>query len=71
MTQVNKIYYSICPDNSNYYRTIRMHRNPMTGNIQSQVSNIVQGVPPEGMEEIPPLMRQRLQSCNNVLPYSY
>ena len=48
-----------------------MHRNPMTGNIQSQVSNIVQGVPPEGMEEIPPLMRQRLQSCNNVLPYFY
>ena len=48
-----------------------MHRNPMTGNIQSQVSNIVQGVPPKGMEEIPPLMRQRLQSCNNVLPYSY
>ena len=43
MTQVNKIYYSVCPDNDNYYRTIRLHKNPFTGNLQSQVSNPVVG----------------------------
>ena len=45
MTQINKVYYSICPDNENYYRTIRLHRNPLTGNIESQVSNVVFGDP--------------------------
>ena len=72
MTQVNKVYYSICPDNENYYRTIRLHRNPLTGNIESQVSNPVAGNPEStGLDPIPPLMRSKLQSCNNALPYTY
>ena len=75
MTQVNKIYYSICPDNENYYRTIRLHKNPFTGNLQSQVSNPVVGGKEQaeslGLEPIHPLMRQRLQSCNNALPYTF
>ena len=72
MTQVNKVYYSICPDNDNYYRTIRLHRNPLTGNIESQVSNPVYGdVKSTGLDPIPPLMRSKLQSCNNALPYTY
>ena len=71
MTQVNKIYYSICSDNENYYRTIRLHRNPFTGNIESQVSNPVYGDPEStGLDPIPPLMRSKLQSCNNALPYT-
>ena len=72
MTQINKVYYSICPDNENYYRTIRLHRNPFTGNIESQVSNVVFGDPEStGLDPIPPLMRSKLQSCNNALPYTY
>ena len=72
MTQINKVYYSICPDNENYYRTIRLHRNPLTGNIESQVSNVVFGDPEStGLDPIPPLMRSKLQSCNNALPYTY
>ena len=71
MTQVNKVYYSICSDNENYYRTIRLHRNPLTGNIESQVSNPVYGdVKSTGLDPIPPLMRSKLQSCNNALPYT-
>ena len=71
MTQVNKVYYSICSDNENYYRTIRLHRNPFTGNIESQVSNPVYGDPESlGLDPIPPLMRSKLQSCNNALPYT-
>ena len=42
----------------------------MTGNLQSQMSNPIYGEPPDGIEEMPPLMRQRLQSCSNLLPYS-
>ena len=75
MTQVNKIYYSVCPDNDNYYRTIRLHKNPFTGNLQSQVSNPVVGGKEQaeslGLAPIPPMMRQRLQSCNNSLPYMF
>ena len=72
MTQVNKVYYSICPDNEKYYRTIRLHRNPLRGNIESQVSNPVYGdVKSTGLDPIPPLMRSKLQSCNNALPYTY
>ena len=72
MTQVNKVYYSICPDNDNYYRTIRLHRNPLTGNIESQVSNVIFGeAKSTGLDPIPPLMRSKLQSCNNALPYTY
>ena len=43
----------------------------MTGNTQSQLSNPVMGVPPDGMQEIPPLMRTKLQSMNNALPHTY
>ena len=68
-TQIGKIYYSICSDNPNYFRTIRIARNPFTGNIQPQISNITPGSPPPDMEEIPPLMKNRLFSCNNALPY--
>ena len=70
-SQINKIYYSICPDDPDWYKTIRIYRNPFTGNIQTQVSNKCPGVPPDGLEPIPPLMRNRLQSMNNVLPHTY
>ena len=69
-SQIGKIYYSICPDDKSYFRTIRLHRNFATGNIQSQISNKVYGDPPPTMEPIPPLMRTKLTSVNNMLPYN-
>tara|TARA_Y100001963_G_scaffold2891_1_gene3896 strand:+ start:404 stop:664 length:261 start_codon:yes stop_codon:yes gene_type:complete len=69
-SQVGKIYYSICPNDKRYFRTIRLHRNFATGNIQSQISNPVYGDPPPTMEPIPPLMRTKLTSVNNMLPYT-
>ena len=68
-TQVGNIYYSICPDDSRYFRTIRIARNPFTGNLQTQISNITPGDPPPDMKPIPPLMRNKLMSCSNALPY--
>ena len=70
MTQVNKIYYSICPDNNKYFRTIRIHKNVLTGNLQTQVSNPLYGTPPDELEPIPELMRTKLMSANNSLPYT-
>ena len=68
-TQVGNIYYSICPDDNRYFRTIRIARNPFTGNLQTQISNITPGDPPPDMKPIPPLMRTKLMSCSNALPY--
>ena len=69
-SQIGKLYFVRCGDNPNYFKTIRVVRNLMTGNLQSQMSNPVYGEPPDGIDEMPPLMRQRLQSCSNSLPYS-
>tara|TARA_B100001250_G_scaffold256759_1_gene221045 strand:- start:476 stop:607 length:132 start_codon:yes stop_codon:yes gene_type:complete len=43
----------------------------MTGHLQTMLSNEVMGIPPEGMKEIPPLMRTKLMSMNNALPHTY
>ena len=70
MTQINKIYYHIAEDDTPYLRTIRMHRNPTNGRITPQVSNLIMGTPPDGLEPIPPLMKQSLFSMSNALPYN-
>ena len=70
-SHIGQIYYVKCPNDSRYYRTVRIQRNPFTGNLQTQMSNPVMGVPPDGMKEIPPLMRTKLQSMNNALPHTY
>ncbi len=69
-SQIGKIYWSRCEDNPNYFRTVRIARNPMTGNIQPQISNITPGNPPPDMDEIPPLMKRKLLSTSNALPYT-
>ena len=77
-SQIGKLYFVRCGDNPNYFKTVRVVRNlmtgnlmtQMTGNLQTQMSNPVYGEPPDGVPEMPPLMRQRLQSCNNAMPYT-
>ena len=68
-SQIGKIYYSKCPDDKDYYRTIRIIKNYLNGGLQSQISNPVYGNPPPDMPEIPPLMRSKLLSINNSMPY--
>ncbi len=67
----SQIYFVKCPNDSRYYRTVRIARNAMTGHLQTMLSNEVMGIPPEGMKEIPPLMRTKLMSMNNALPHTY
>ena len=58
---IGKVFYNICNDNENYYRTIRVHRNPFSNTIVPQISNPVYGIPPEGMDAINPHLLSRLQ----------
>ena len=55
-----QVYYSLCPDDPKKFRTIRLHFNPYTQSLRPQVSNPVEGVPPPEIEEMSPLLLQRL-----------
>ena len=55
-----QVYYSLCPDDPKKFRTIRLHFNPYTQSLRPQVSNPVEGVPPPELEEMSPLLLQRL-----------
>ena len=41
-----------CPDNTHFYRTCYLKRNPLSGNLQKFVSNPVMGMTPDGMREM-------------------
>lgn len=68
-SQIGKTYYSICPDNGNYYRTIYIRHNPFSNQMQPMMSNAVYGTPPEGMEPIPPLLLNRLMKLPMSSPF--
>ena len=70
-SQIGKEYFVRCPNDKRYFRTIYIRRNPMTGLLQSHLTPAVMGEPPEGIPEIPPLMRSKLMSMNNALPHTY
>ena len=44
-SNIGKFYFVRCGDNPNYFKTIRVVRNLMTGNLQTQMSNPVYGEP--------------------------
>ena len=58
-SEIGKIYYHRCPDDNNYFRSIRLHFNPWVNAITPQISNPIYGEPPEGLEEI---SERRLQT---------
>ena len=68
-SQIGRIYYHRCEDDPRWYRTTRLVRNPFNGNLNPQVSNAVYGEPPPELEPIPPLLKNRLFSMANELPY--
>ena len=69
-TQIGKVYAVKCPDDSRYYKTILVSRNPFTGNLESKISNPVYGEIPPDMPIMPELMSTRLMSMNNALPFN-
>ena len=52
--------YTKCPDDSRYYKTIFIRFNPFTNAMQPMISNKIYGEPPDTMEQINPLILQRL-----------
>ena len=70
-TQIGKEYAVKCPDNDSYYKTIRISKNPFTGNLQTNISNPVCGEIPDGIPIMHELMRHKLMSMNNALPYTF
>jgi len=57
---VGKTYYSRCPDDERYFRSIYVRHNPFTNALQPMISNPVAGEPPAELEEISPLLLNRL-----------
>ena len=61
----NKIYFHRCPDDSNYFRTIRIQQNPFTNALSPQISNPVAGEPTNEMHEISIHALRRLMRFNS------
>ncbi len=55
-----QVFYNICDDNSDYYRTIFIRFNPFTNAMQPMVSNPIYGTPPDGMEPVNKMMLARM-----------
>ena len=62
-------FYSICPDNDKYYKTIFIRFNPFTNAMQPMMSNAIYGTPPDGMEEINALILQRLMRLQQATTF--
>ena len=60
----NKIYFHRCPDDSNYFRTVRIQKNPFTNALSPQISNPVAGEPTPEMDEISIHALRRLMRVN-------
>ena len=67
--EAGKIYYSICPDNPKWFRSIRLAVNPFTHSLVPQISNPIEGTPPSELEEISPVLLQRLMRMPQSIGY--
>ena len=59
------VYAIRCPDDGSYYRTIYLKTNPLTGDLQTLVSNPVNGMTPPGMDEGSPEQVTKQQRDRN------
>lgn len=48
----NQVYAVRCPDRDDYYRTVMIKTNPLSGGFQTLISNPVYGLTPPGIQEI-------------------
>ena len=68
-SQIGKIYFTRCPDDKRYFRTIRIANNPWTGALQPQITNPIMGEPPPELPEIPKLMLSRLMRMQQMTAF--
>jgi len=48
----NEVYAVRCNDNNDYWKSVMLKRNELSGKFQIFISNPVYGDPPPGMEEV-------------------
>ena len=60
-----KIFYEINPNNKNQYRTVRMHLNVFCNKVVPQFTPFIDGSPPEGMKQLPPMLLGSLMRFQN------
>ena len=69
------VYAMRCPDRpEDYYRTVYLKTNPLTGDLQTLVSNPVAGTTPPGMEEVSPeqvVKQQRDRNFTNLNAFPF
>ena len=68
------IYAMRCPDDGSYYRTVYLKTNPLTGDLQTLVSNPVYGMTPPGMKEVSPeqvVKQQRDRNFTNLNAFPF
>ena len=56
------IFFTYCPDNRDWYRTIRLHKNPWTQVLNPQISNALPSPPPPEIKEISPILLQKVMT---------
>ena len=69
------VYAMRRPDRpEDYYRTVYLKTNPLTGDLQTLVSNPVYGMTPPGMEEVSPeqvVKQQRDRNFTNLNAFPF
>ena len=74
--KVGGSYAVVCEDNPNYYRVVFLKQNPLTGSVQSMVSNPTMGVIPPNFQVTTQAQlfrflnnNQNLQNANKAFPH--
>jgi hypothetical protein len=74
--KVGGSYAVVCEDNPNYYRVVFLKQNPLTGSVQSMVSNPTMGVIPANFQVTTQAQlfrflnnNQNLQNANKAFPH--
>ena len=63
---VGKVYYELDPANENRFRTIRISFNPFANKLVPQITNYVEGSPPDTMPALPPNLLGSLMRFQNT-----
>jgi len=68
---IGRMYYQKDEKGDKQYRTVRLSFNPFANKIVPQWSNLVVGVPPEGMKPLPPNLLGSLSRFQAHTPEFY
>lgn len=68
---LNQVYSVRCPDRNEYYRTVMIKSNPLSGGFQTLISNPVYGLTPPGIQEVSQIqLFKQIRDMNSTLTIS-